>query len=208
MGQFDNALENLTRSYELKSRLGQAEGIAMALNNLGWLRVQRGDLQEARQVLERALEYAEQIGYTSLHCQVLATFSEMHLAAEDWDQARQVLEEAIRMSQERGPSDELADLYRQMGQVTLGTGDCQAALGWANKAGKSLEALGEEARGRNPVVWAEYLCLRGRVATCQGNFPEAGEFLENSKQSFEKSAQPAWAGSGAVLPGSPGSRPW
>ena len=168
LGQFDNALENLTRSYELKSRLGQAEGIAMALNNLGWLRVQRGDLEEARQVLERALDYAQQIGYTSLHCQVLATFSEMHLAAEDWEQARQVLDEAIRMSQERGSSDELADLYRQMGQVTLGTGDCQSALNWAIKAGESLEALGEEARGRNPVVWAEYLCFRGQGSNLPG----------------------------------------
>ncbi len=197
MGQYDNALENLTRSYELKSRLGQAEGISMALNNLGWLRVQRGELKEASQVLESALEYARQIGYTSLHCQVLATFSEMHLAAEDWEQARQVLNEAIRMSQDRGPSDELADLYRQMGQVAIGEGDCQAAVSWAKKAGESFEALGEETRGRNPVIWAEYLCLRGRLATCQGNFVEAQEYLDKSKQSFEKAR--SRLGQGRVL---------
>jgi len=186
MGQFDNALANLTRSYELKSRLGQAEGIAMALNNLGWLRVQRGELEEARQVLDGALEYARQIGYTSLHCQVLATFSEMYLAAEDWEQARQVLDEAIRMLQDRGPSDELADLYRQMGQLAIGEGDCQTGMSWAKKAGESLEALDEEARGRNPVLWAEYLCLHGRLAICQGNFAEAEDYLDKSKQSFEK----------------------
>jgi len=108
-----------------------------------------------------------------------------------------VLNEAIRMSQEQDPSDELADLYCQMGQVALGEGDCQAALSWANKAGESFDTLGEEAGGRNPVVWAEYLCLRGRVATCQGNFREAQEYLDKSKQSFEKTR--SRLGQGRVL---------
>lgn len=197
MGQFDSALATLTRGYELKVRLGQTEGIAMALNNIGWLQIQRGDLDEANRLLNSALDLAQQIGYTSLRSQALMTLGEMYTAAEDWPRALQVLKDALQIVLDLGSENQLADIYRQLGEAEYGQGDCAQAGVWLEQAGRLLEKQPGEARNRAGLTRAEYLRLQGRLATSRGDFETAKKYLEESREAFEQSRN--LLGQGRVL---------
>jgi tetratricopeptide (TPR) repeat protein len=184
MGQYDSALANLTRSYELKTRLGQAEGVAMALNNLGWLRILRGELVEAKQALKQAQDLTQQIGYSSLYRQVLRNFGELYLTAEDWEQASNVLLEISRILEDQGASDQLIVVYSQSGEAALGMGDVKAALSWADKAGELLAMTNNGAKNLLSSQHGEYLRFRGMLEIYLGDWQKAQEYLLESEKIF------------------------
>ena len=185
MGALDNALDNLTHSYELKNQLGQAEGIAMALNNLGWLRLLRGELEEARQVLQAAHELADQIGYTSLHRQILKNFGELHLVAHQWQEAVTALQQTIPELIELNVPDQLLDTYRLLGEACLGANDLNAAIEWDHKAESLVAALEDKYEELPSIQRGEWQRFQGMLEIHRENWDEAHRHLKESEATFQ-----------------------
>lgn len=215
LGDYENALNTLTRAYELKKRQGQAEGIAISLNNLGLVHIRRGEITEAQAILAEAHEIARQIGYTLLVGHILQSLGEAHFAGGNWVEAQSAFLQALEVFLEL-KSDETLGIYRLLGETALSQGSLPEAEKWAERLLQqaanmkvSTEQKGEIARFRGQLAaarreWeAAHQCLResenifiearnrlqmGRAAYQLGRLAEAQQDLPHAQAHYREAS--------------------
>jgi tetratricopeptide (TPR) repeat protein len=160
------------------------EGIAIALSNLGWLHILRGEPEEANQALTQALDTARQIGYSSLIREILKNIGELHLSLQEWEEARRVLLEVVPSFEEIGVHDQLLYVYRLLGEAALGMNDLPQTLSWVKKLDELVANYGTE---ELPTLQhGELLRFQGMVAIQQQDWAAAQTALTASKEIFKK----------------------
>lgn len=183
LGEFDSALQNLTRSYELKSRQGQADGIAVALNNLGEIRLRRGELVEAKTLLQSAYDLARQIGYSVLIVMIQRTLGEVYLAEGDWQMAQHQLRQSLDLGRDLKANDQLPTIHCLLGQAALMAHNVTEAEQWARR----LEQLAQDqAKQISLGQRGEAARFRGELACYKKSWDEALQHLQESAQIFRR----------------------
>ncbi len=186
MGLFDDALADLKRNYELVNRLGQVEGIAVAYNNLGWLYIMRGEMDEAEQSLNSALDLARQIGFTSLIREARKNIGELYLAQEQWDRAQEMLTEVVPSFEELGANDQLLNIYRLIGETSIGKGDLVQAMIWAGKVDEIAAEFAKKQADLPALQRGELFRFRGMLAIQKQDWGQADRDLQQSLEVFRK----------------------
>lgn len=178
LGAWDEALENFKRSAELQTRLGDVEGIIILNINLGLLQLDRGYLEEARNYLEGALNRAEQIGHSFYIALTNHHLSALFSAIEEWANALEYDLRSEALFKNLGEKTNLADVYVNMGVISLGLN----ALTEAKAYGQQTLALLDE---DETEVKGSALRLLGDIALAADDFPLANNFYGQAETIFE-----------------------
>ncbi|HEV2763784.1 MAG TPA: tetratricopeptide repeat protein, partial [Pyrinomonadaceae bacterium] len=132
VGKWDRAHECLTRALELAFQVDEHnQQVPTILESLGELRMLRGDLEEARNLLERAVNQATEHGNKWYATQAMKTLARCHLAIGDHERALVVGEGALSIAKRIGDRQAiwessvlLAEAYLEAGTLN----ECAALL--------------------------------------------------------------------------------
>ena len=132
VGQWERAHEALKHALELAFEVDERGGqVSMILDSLGDLKMLRGDLDDARALLERAVKIATENSNTWYAGQARRTLGRCHLAAGDVKSAREEGREALVLAEKIGDRQAVCESNLLLAEARLRegeAGDCAALL--------------------------------------------------------------------------------
>ena len=126
-GDWIAAIGAFDRFRDLVERLGNVGETASALNNLGALFRDTGQLDRAEERLVRALGLARRHGFGRLEPMVLGNLAEVAAVGAQIGRAEDLYAEAIRISSQRDIVDEQIEAWRRLAQLRLDNRDMESA---------------------------------------------------------------------------------
>ena len=148
-GDFEGALEHYRRSLGAYQAAGDPHGCARALNNLGMITADRGELADAERYFDQSRALAETHGDLRLQGLSLLNHAEVLVIRQQYDHARTRAENALAIFDRLGAQLDKPDAYRVIGTVYRETG--RLALAEA----RLTRAIDLAARTESPLSEAE-----------------------------------------------------
>ena len=132
VGQWERAHEALKHALELAFEVDERGAqVPMILDSLGDLKMLRGDLEDARSLLERAVKLASEHGNAWYAGQARRTLGRCHLAAGEVGPALEMGREALSLAERIGDRQAVCESNLLLAEARLregGAGDCAALL--------------------------------------------------------------------------------
>jgi predicted ATPase/DNA-binding SARP family transcriptional activator len=147
---------------------------AKALNGLGVLAAEEGDIDAAEQAFEASLEVARELDDDARRMAVLTNLGNIALFRQDFDRARDLYEEGAELASRLGSTFNAATAMHDLGLIELVLGDVGAAIE------RCEEALALARIGGTPQLVAA--CLRSLAAAIviRGELDRAQSLVEES----------------------------
>jgi predicted ATPase/DNA-binding SARP family transcriptional activator len=147
---------------------------AKALNGLGVLAAEEGDIDAAEQAFEASLEVARELDDDERRMAVLTNLGNIALFRQDFDRARDLYEEGAELATELGSTFNAATAMHDLSLIELVLGDVGAAIA------RCEEALALARVGGTPQLVAA--CLRSLAAAIviRGELDRAQSLVEES----------------------------
>jgi predicted ATPase/DNA-binding SARP family transcriptional activator len=147
---------------------------AKALNGLGVLAAEEGDLDAAEQAFEASLELARELDDDARRMAVLTNLGNIALFRQDFDRARDLYQEGAELATRLGSTFNAATAMHDLGIIELVLGDVGAAIE------RCEEALSLARIGGTPQLVAA--CLRSLAAAIviRGELDRAQSLVEES----------------------------
>ena len=147
---------------------------AKALNGLGVLAAEDGDIEAAEQAFAESLEVARRLDDDARRMAVLTNLGNIAFFRQDFDRARDLYEEGRRLAAKLGSTFNAATAAHDLGLIELALGDVDAAIE------RCEEALALARVGGTPQLVAA--CLRSLAAAIviRGDLGRAQELVEES----------------------------
>ena len=183
-GQWDGADTQLRRAIAGFRQVGSACGEALSLQRLAVLLTARGELDEARALLDEAIVVGGRAAMRS-HCltRIHASLTRNRLAAHDRGAARASLEEGVLEAVRHGHCATCsALLFPEAVRVELAWDD----LGAAERYAKRLEDVAASFGSRAWTAMADH--ARGRVHAARGDVDQAFDAFERARRRTGRSA--------------------
>ena len=121
MGPRQEGSARLELAFEVDDRSGQA----MILDSLGDLRMLRGELEDARSLLERAVVLAIENGNEWYAGQAKRTLGRCHLAAGDVERALDIGREALALAERIGDRQAICESNLMLAEASLRKGELE-----------------------------------------------------------------------------------
>lgn len=157
VGEWERAQEALERALALALEMDERQArVPMILDSLAELKMLRGDLTEAEQMLKRAVTIATEHGNKWYEGQALRTLSQCHLAMDDPASALAEAEQALALGHRISDRQAICEARLLLAESQLQSGslpDCAAAL----------QRLAEETKD-----WPEDLAISGETQRLYG----------------------------------------
>jgi DNA-binding CsgD family transcriptional regulator/tetratricopeptide (TPR) repeat protein len=181
-GDFEQASAAYEERLGIYRKLGDKEGVAKSLGNLGVLALYRGDYGRAAGLLEESLAVLRELGNKRDIARVLTGLGISALSRCDHARAAVLFEEALSLVRKVGDVRSMALSLNNLGFATLLSGDPERAT-----------TLFEEALARNREVGdthgiASSLIQLGLAALTRGDHGRAAGLLEESLAVFRNTA--------------------
>jgi non-specific serine/threonine protein kinase len=173
-GDFERALALGQESLSIWQDVGDALGMAQALNNLGAVTQELGDYAKSRQYHEKSLAFRRQVGDRRAVAVSLHNLGELYLRLGDYAQARAAYEESLPLFREVGHIMGVADSLSSLGAVAQRQGDYAQARTYHE------EALKNRRDRKDPMGTAESLHSLGELAARQGESAQAHRYYAQS----------------------------
>jgi predicted ATPase len=147
---------------------------AKALNGLGVLSAEDGDIEAAEQAFEESLEVARRLDDDGRRMAVLTNLGNIAFFRQDFDRARDLYDEGGRLAVKLGSTFNAATAAHDLGLIELALGNVDAAIA------RCEEALALARVGGTPQLVAA--CLRSLAAAIviRGDLGRAQELVEES----------------------------
>jgi predicted ATPase/DNA-binding SARP family transcriptional activator len=147
---------------------------AKALNGLGVLAAEDGDIEAAEQAFEESLEVARRLDDDDRRMAVLTNLGNIAFFRQDFDRARDLYDEGARLAVKLGSTFNAATAAHDLGLIELALGNVDAAIE------RCEEALELARVGGTPQLVAA--CLRSLAAAIviRGELGRAQELVEES----------------------------
>ena len=147
---------------------------AKALNGLGVLAAEEGDIDAAEQAFEASLEVARELDDDDRRMAVLTNLGNIALFRQDFDRARDLYEEGAALARELGSTFNAATAVHDLSLIELVLGDVGAAIE------RCEEALALARMGGTPQLVGA--CLRSLAAAIviRGELDRAQALVEES----------------------------
>lgn len=172
--------------------IGDVEGEAMTLTNMGGVYTDLGEWDRAEECLRRSYDIAQHIANTYERAQANMNLGRLFLRKGELDRAETFVDTAISLYAQVGVSanPNVIDAYWLRGMLHLEQGNAEHAMEWSKRNYAVLrEGTGVE-DGESPE-WGRYHQLVGRLALVQGQVEEATQHFERAKAIFRANRSPA-----------------
>jgi predicted ATPase/DNA-binding SARP family transcriptional activator len=147
---------------------------AKALNGLGVLAAEEGDIDAAERAFEASLDVARELDDDDRRMAVLTNLGNIALFRQDFDRARDLYEEGVELARQLGSTFNAATAVHDLSLIELVLGDVGAAIA------RCEEALALARMGGTPQLVAA--CLRSLAAAIviRGELDRAQALVEES----------------------------
>jgi hydrogenase-4 transcriptional activator len=126
VGKWDRAHEALKRALELAFEVDErGKQVHMILDSLGEIKMQRGELEDARALLERAVRVAGESGNRWYAGQIKRTLGRFHLMAGEPERALEVAREALDLAERVGERQARCEAHLLLAEASLRVGDTE-----------------------------------------------------------------------------------
>jgi tetratricopeptide (TPR) repeat protein/DNA replication protein DnaC len=179
-GYWDERIRRGEQAVAAARRSGNERDSLSHSENMAWVRMQRGEYKEARQVWEQALVYYKKIGDKY---ETNITLSNLGVLAErqgDYEQARRLYEESLELDKKFGDQRGAARNLNSLGGLAYEHGD------YAEARRLYEESLDIRKRVGNQSGIASSLDSLGFLAYIQGDYAEARRLYEESLEIEKK----------------------
>src|SRR5204862_5733832 len=147
---------------------------AKALNGLGVLAAEDGDIEAAEQAFAESLEVARRLDDDARRMAVLTNLGNIAFFRQDFDRARDLYDEGRRLAVKLGSTFNAATAAHDLGLIELALGDVAAAIE------RCEEALALARIGGGPRLVAACLPPRPAASVIRGDLGRAQELVEES----------------------------
>ncbi len=167
MGDFPRAIRLLQESVALWRQTDDANGLAMALSNLGASMLRQGDTVPATPLVEEALALSRQRGDRPGSYFSLEILGYAASRRGDSSGAIALYEESLELAEQEKDDDHIANLLNALGDEYMTVGDLERAEEHFSRAGVLSARLG------NRFVTAYIAGNRGAIALKKGKYDQA-----------------------------------
>ena len=178
-GAYDRALAIFDEGLTLAERVGDENYTPRYLNSIGWLHMECGDLERARELNQRAAEGGRKRGDHESFANAELNLGDIAVLKGDLGSARDYLEGVLRLV--RGPSTSewmrwrySMHLFASLGELALARGDSDTARGHAD------ECLERATRTRSRKYIVKSWRLRGELALARRHWDDAEHALRQA----------------------------
>jgi predicted ATPase/DNA-binding SARP family transcriptional activator len=147
---------------------------AKALNGLGVLAAEDGDIEAAERAFEESLEVARRLDDDERRMAVLTNLGNIAFFRQDFDRARDLYDEGARLAEKLGSTFNAATAARDLGLIELALGNVGAAIE------RCEEALELARAGGTPQLVAACLRSLASAIVIRGELGRAQELVEES----------------------------
>jgi predicted ATPase/DNA-binding winged helix-turn-helix (wHTH) protein len=147
---------------------------AKALNGLGVLAAEDGDIEAAERAFEESLEVARRLDDDERRMAVLTNLGNIAFFRQDFDRARDLYDEGARLAEKLGSTFNAATAARDLGLIELALGNVGAAIE------RCEEALALARAGGTPQLVAACLRSLASAIVIRGELGRAQELVEES----------------------------
>ena len=147
---------------------------AKALNGLGVLAAEDGDIEAAERAFEESLEVARRLDDDERRMAVLTNLGNIAFFRQDFDRARELYDEGARLAEKLGSTFNAATAARDLGLIELALGNVGAAIE------RCEEALELARAGGTPQLVAACLRSLASAIVIRGELGRAQELVEES----------------------------
>ena len=147
---------------------------AKALNGLGVLAAEDGDIEAAEQAFEESLEVARELDDDERRMAVLTNLGNIAFFRQDFDRARDLYDEGGRLAIKLGSTFNAATAAHDLGLIELALGDVDAAIE------RCEEALALARVGGTPQLVAACLRSLASAIVIRGDLVRAQKLVEES----------------------------
>jgi tetratricopeptide (TPR) repeat protein len=121
-GQYAKALENYEKSLAIKRKIGDVQGEAVTLNNIGVVYKSWGQYAKALEFYEKSLAITRKIGDVKGEGATLWNMAYVHMAMGQYPEALSNLNKALEIYTRigvptDGVKDSMAEVYLEMGDI-------------------------------------------------------------------------------------------
>lgn len=190
LGDFAGAVSEAKQAFRLYAMDRDVRSLARIENNLGYLLLHQGKLDDAEAHLYRALELCDERGLERFsRAYVLTSLAELHMARGRLDDAEANLHEAQDIADAYGERRMQATVHRLLGRLHLRRGDHAAADREFPRAIDALRQLEMPERLRDCLMeYAEALQQRGLLQESIEYWRRAAEAGRETAASSAESA--------------------
>ncbi|MGA9524961.1 MAG: sigma 54-interacting transcriptional regulator, partial [Myxococcaceae bacterium] len=177
-GEFELALDNLSRAMQAFSRLGSAREVAHAASNLARVYAFLGDGARAAELSGYALDRARELGESYLQASALLNLGEIALDRRDLVEAARLLSESRDLFLQVGSTGHAALATAEKARAHLLSGE-------RAQAGAELERPVVERGARElPTAQIEVELMRGELALLLGDLHGAGRAMTRAREAL------------------------
>jgi DNA-binding CsgD family transcriptional regulator/tetratricopeptide (TPR) repeat protein len=183
-GNYQQAMRWHQQALALYREVGDKQGIAFALNNLGIQAQYQGDYESARAFLEESQALYRELGDKWGIAIVLGNLGLGEASKGNYERARALFEEELALFRELKAKVEIALALHNLGDVARYQGDNRRAMAYLEECLSVCEELGDKR------LTSMTLNILGLIARWQGNFARSAalhiESLALSRELGEK----------------------
>ena len=141
-GRWQRAVERYARSRDLRLRVGDAEGAAVASNNIAEILVDQGRLEEAEPMFRDALRVLRASGSGMVSGLALSNLGRVAARSGRFDEARELFGRAEERLQEVGDTGQLLENESRRAELELLQGRWEPAIETARNALEKIQVMG------------------------------------------------------------------
>ncbi len=181
VGEWDRAQQALERALSLAADMDERGAkLPMIMDSLGELRLLRGDLGDAQQLLEQAVTIANENGNKWYESQALRTLSQCHLAMNDPARALAEAQQALALGERISDRQAMCEARLLIAEAWLQSGSLSACAA-------ELQMLDEETKSspEDLAISGEAQRVHGLLALAQSDAARAAHYFGRCISIFE-----------------------
>jgi tetratricopeptide (TPR) repeat protein len=180
VGDYEIAPRLFKQALAILREVGDQEGAANAIRNLGWVAIRTGDYAKAQERLEEALNIYRQIDNKERIASCLSGLGEVAVRVGDYERAKLILEESLQLRRELKHKWGISASLGTLGWVALRQGDFKQVKSYLGESLTVRQDLGD----KGGIAW----CLEKLAeATILEGSPEKGASLYGAAAALRRS---------------------
>ncbi|MBU7010221.1 MAG: tetratricopeptide repeat protein [Theionarchaea archaeon] len=144
LGNYKEAEKYYTQSLELAESLGDKQGIAISLHQLGMLQYGQGNYKEAEKYYTQSLELAESLGDKQGIAISLGQLGNLQEDQGNYKEAEKYYTQSLELTESLGDKQGIASSLHQLGNLQYGQGNYKEAEKYYTQSLELAESLGDK----------------------------------------------------------------